>query len=83
VVYFDKSGHGVHRPVRRRVPDSVPGLDEAKINYILEVARKFFKPTPAQVYAEIHKKRHDITKEMVRTALEERSRTSLRRRFGL
>jgi hypothetical protein len=83
VVYFDKSGRGVHRPVRRRVPDAVPGLDDAKIRYILEVADKFSKPTPTQVYAKIHEKRHDITKEMVRTALAGRSRTSLRRRFGL
>jgi hypothetical protein len=83
VVYFDKSGRDPDRPVRRRVPDDVPGLDEAKIRYILEVADEYPRLTAAEVYTEIHKVRHDITIDMVRTTLDSRSRTSLRRRFGL
>ena len=83
MVYFDKSGRDPDRPVRRRV-QSVPGLDEAKIRYILEVADEHPRFTPAEVYAEIHdgRGRHDITKDMVRTALAGRSRTSVWRRFG-
>jgi hypothetical protein len=78
VVYFDKSGRPVRRPVRRGTPSADPDLDDAKTRYILEVAADCpTKFTPDEVYAQIYygRGRHDITKAMVRHVLAGRRRT--------
>jgi hypothetical protein len=77
VVYPDKSGRRVRRPVRRRTPPADPGNDDAKTRYILQVAATYPKFTPEEVYAEIYygRRRHDITKAMVRRVLAGRRRT--------
>ena len=84
MVYWDKSGRRVRRPVRRRTPTADPGLDDAKTRYILQVATDHPKFTPEEVYAEIYygRGRHDITKAMVSKTLAGRRRTSARWRFG-
>jgi len=83
VVYFDKSGRPVRRKVRRRTPPADPGLDDAKTQYILEIAAAHPRFTPDEVYAEVYygRRRHDITKAMVRKTLSGRRRTSTRRRW--
>ena len=76
MVYFDKSGRRIRRPVRRRTPPEDSGLDDAKTRYILQVAADNPRFTPDEVYAEIYygRGRHDITKAMVRQVLAERRR---------
>jgi hypothetical protein len=77
VVYFDKSGRRIRRPVRRRRSPADPGLDDAKTRYILQVADDYPRFTPDEVYAEIYygRGRHDISKAMVRKVLAKRRRT--------
>ena len=77
MVYFDKSGRPVRRPVRRRTPPADPGLDDAKTQYVLQVAADYPRFTPEEVYAEIRYglRRHDITKAMVRGILARHRRT--------
>lgn len=84
MVYFDKSGRRVRRPVRRRTATAEPGQDDAKTRYILQIAAEYPNFTPEEVYAAIYygRRRHDITKAMVRTVLAERRRTFSLRRFG-
>jgi hypothetical protein len=84
VAYFDKSGRRVRRPVRRRTPPADPELDDAKTRYILQVAADYPRFTPDEVYAEIYygRRRHDITKAMVRQTLTGRRRTFAWWRFG-
>lgn len=84
MVYFDKSGRRVRRPVRRRTPPADPGLGDAKTRYILQVATEHPRFTPDEVHAEIYyvRGRHDITKAMVRKTLAGRRRTSAWWRFG-
>ena len=84
MVYFDKSGRRVRRPVRRRTPSADSGLDDAKTRYILQVAADNSNFTPDEVYAEIYygRRRHDITKAMVRKALAGRRRTFSMWLFG-
>jgi hypothetical protein len=84
VVYFDKSGRRVHRPVRRRTPPADANPDEAKTRYILAIVNDHPRFTPEEVYAEIYygRHRHDITKAMVRRVLANRRRTLSRWRFG-
>jgi hypothetical protein len=84
MVYFDKSGRRIRRPLQRRTPPADPELDEAKTRYILQVAAAYPKFTPEEVYAEIRygQGRHDITKTMVRHVLAKRRRTSSRWPFG-
>jgi predicted nucleic acid-binding protein len=77
VVYFDKSGPRIHRPVRRRTPPADSGHDDAKTRYIRQAAADNPKFTPEEVYAEIYygRRRHDITKAMVHKVLVGRRRT--------
>jgi hypothetical protein len=84
VVYFDKSGRRIRRPIQRRTPPTDPGLDEAKTQYILEVASDHPRFTPDEVYAEIYYRRgrHDITKAMVRKVLARPRRKSSLWPFG-
>lgn len=84
MVYFDKSGRRVYRPVRRRTPPADPGLDDAKTQYVLQVAADYPRFTPEEVYAEIYygRRRHDISKAMVREILARRRRTSSLWPFG-
>ncbi|WP_238005904.1 hypothetical protein KZZ52_41855 [Dactylosporangium sp. AC04546] len=84
MAYFDRSGRRIQRPVRRRTPPADPELDDAKVQYILEVAKDHPRFTPEEVYAEIYygKRRHDITKAMVRQVLAGRRRTSSLWPFG-
>jgi hypothetical protein len=84
VVYYDKSDRSVRRSLRRRAAEPDPGLDDAKVRYILEVAAENPRFTAEEVYATIYhtRGRHDITKAMVRQTLEGRRRTSARRGFG-
>jgi len=84
VVYFDRSGPRIRRPVRRSTPPADPGLDDAKTRYIHQVATEHPKFTPDEVYAEIYhgRRRHDITKAMVHQTLARPHRTSAWRRSG-
>lgn len=77
MVYFDKSGRRIRRPLQRRTPPADSNLDDAKTRYILQVAADNPRFTPEEVYAEIHygRNRHDITKAMVRHVLAKRRRT--------
>ncbi|MFY1652155.1 hypothetical protein ACN27J_14820 [Solwaraspora sp. WMMB762] len=80
MVYFDKSGRRITRPLTRRTPPADPNLDDAKTRYILKVADEHPKATADEVYVEIYygRHRHDITKAMVRRVLANR-----RRKFSL
>jgi hypothetical protein len=67
VVYSDRSGRRIRRPVRRR-PQQDSGTDEdPKVQYIRQVAAEFPRYTPEEVYAEIYhgRNRHDIRKKLV------------------
>ncbi|MEU8179085.1 hypothetical protein AB0C14_40025 [Microbispora hainanensis] len=77
MVYFDKSGRRIRRPIERRTPPEDIDLDDAKVRYILEVAAKHPKFTPEEVYAEIRygRRRNDITKDLVRRVLAKRPRS--------
>ncbi|WBB93346.1 hypothetical protein [Verrucosispora sp. WMMC514] len=77
MVYFDKSGRRINRPLQRRTPQPDPNLDAAKTRYILKVAAENPRFTADEVYAEIYhgRRRHDITKAMVRYVLAKRRRT--------
>ncbi|WP_154814340.1 hypothetical protein [Actinophytocola xinjiangensis] len=81
MVYFDKSGRPIRRKVRRRTLPVDPEISDAKTRYILEVATAHPRFTPDEVFAEIYygRRRHDITKAMVRSTLSGRRRTSTRR----
>jgi hypothetical protein len=70
MVYSDKLGRRIYRPPRRRPPQAVK-LNDTTTRYILEVAAKHPKSTPAEAYVAIHygQRRDDITKAMVRYAL--------------
>ncbi|MEU5260611.1 hypothetical protein [Amycolatopsis sp. NPDC021455] len=83
MVYFENSGDGPDRPPRRRGSAPDPGLDDAKVRYILEVAAEHPRFTPEEVYATIYydRGRHDITKAMVRQTLDGRRRTFAWRGF--
>jgi len=77
VVYPDKPGRRIRRPLRRRSPPAVTEVDDAKTRYVLEVAAEHPRFTPEEVHAEIRYGRHrnDITKAMVRHILDQRRRT--------
>lgn len=82
MVYFDKSGRRVRRPLRRRPTPNDPGVDEAKTRYILEVVARHPRFTAEEVYAVIYYRcgRHDITKAMVRSTLASHRSVPVRRR---
>ncbi|HEX5407981.1 MAG TPA: hypothetical protein VFX16_37430 [Pseudonocardiaceae bacterium] len=84
MVYFDKSGRRIRRPVRRRAASAEPGQDDAKTRYILQIAAEYPKFTPEEVHHAIyyHRRRHDISKAMVRAVLTGRRRTFSLQKFG-
>lgn len=71
MIYPDKPGRRIYRPVRRRTPQKPSSLDDAKTRYILDVAAKHPRFTPEEVRFVIRygRRRHDITKAMVRYVL--------------
>ncbi|MFD9949938.1 hypothetical protein ACFWYW_20320 [Nonomuraea sp. NPDC059023] len=77
MVYFDKSGRRIRRPLERRIPRADSNPDEAKARYIRDVAAQHPKFTPEEVYVEIRyvRRRNDITKDLVRRVLGRRRRT--------
>ncbi|GAA4300342.1 hypothetical protein ACFQY7_27235 [Actinomadura luteofluorescens] len=84
MVYFDKSGRRIRRPLERGTPEPDPDLSDAMIQYILEVAAEHPRFTPEEVHAAIRRvrRRNDITKDMVRYVLTQRNSTSTSRRHG-
>lgn len=72
MVYSDRPGRRIRRPVRRRPqPDSDVDEQDSKVRYIRLVAAELKVYTPDEVYAEIYygRNRHDITKALVRRVL--------------
>jgi hypothetical protein len=67
VVYSDRSGRRIRRPVRRRPQQDPANDDDPKVQYIRRVAAEFPRYTPEEVYAEIYhgRNRHDIPKALV------------------
>ena len=72
MVYYDASGRRIRRPVKRGPAPTVDNLSAAKTLYIRRVATEYPGFTAVEVQAVIRylRRRHDITKAMVRAVLE-------------
>jgi hypothetical protein len=71
MVYSDDTARRIRLRVKRRTPSVGSAPDAATTQYIRQVAAENPRFTAGEVYAEIcyGRRRHDITKDMVRAVL--------------